>query len=106
LTNRYSPPPSLSLKGISRAFAPEITAFVSILGVTPFGDDLLPPLLTPTWGLAVNGCDQTAMQQKYRENQGISALCGSLWTLLDDEMVAREGIEPPTRGFSVRCSTN
>jgi hypothetical protein len=22
------------------------------------------------------------------------------------EMVAREGIEPPTRGFSVRCSTN
>jgi hypothetical protein len=46
------------------------------------------------------------MQQKYRENQGISALCGSLWTLLDDEMVAREGIEPPTRGFSVRCSTN
>ena len=21
-------------------------------------------------------------------------------------MVAREGIEPPTRGFSVRCSTN
>jgi hypothetical protein len=22
------------------------------------------------------------------------------------EVVAREGIEPPTRGFSVRCSTN
>jgi len=21
-------------------------------------------------------------------------------------MVARDGIEPPTRGFSVRCSTN
>jgi hypothetical protein len=23
-----------------------------------------------------------------------------------DLLVAREGIEPPTRGFSVRCSTN
>ncbi len=22
------------------------------------------------------------------------------------KMVARDGIEPPTRGFSVRCSTN
>jgi hypothetical protein len=26
------------------------------------------------------------------------------WTL--KKLVAREGIEPPTRGFSVRCSTN
>jgi hypothetical protein len=25
---------------------------------------------------------------------------------LSDVMVARGGIEPPTRGFSVRCSTN
>jgi hypothetical protein len=23
-----------------------------------------------------------------------------------NEVVARDGIEPPTRGFSVRCSTN
>ncbi len=29
---------------------------------------------------------------------------GQIW--LDRGMVAREGIEPPTRGFSVRCSTN
>ena len=25
---------------------------------------------------------------------------------LDRQMVARDGIEPPTHGFSVRCSTN
>ena len=29
---------------------------------------------------------------------------GDDWHL--QEMVARDGIEPPTRGFSVRCSTN
>jgi SMC interacting uncharacterized protein involved in chromosome segregation len=27
-------------------------------------------------------------------------------TMQRDFAVAREGIEPPTRGFSVRCSTN
>src|SRR6266403_1534341 len=32
---------------------------------------------------------------------GISALGGRQWTSLEGEMVAREGIEPPTRGFSV-----
>jgi hypothetical protein len=31
---------------------------------------------------------------------------GSQTTKLLIEMVARGGIEPPTRGFSVRCSTN
>jgi hypothetical protein len=29
-----------------------------------------------------------------------------LSTQLENIMVARDGIEPPTRGFSVRCSTN
>jgi hypothetical protein len=46
------------------------------------------------------------MAQKSLQKCGISALGGSLRQSLDDEMVAREGIEPPTRGFSVRCSTN
>jgi hypothetical protein len=31
---------------------------------------------------------------------------GSVTGEFNLEMVAREGIEPPTRGFSVRCSTN
>jgi hypothetical protein len=34
------------------------------------------------------------------------ALGSCWWTSVEGEMVAREGIEPPTRGFSVRCSTN
>jgi hypothetical protein len=67
LTKRNNPPPSLNLKGFSRGFAPEITAFVSILGgVTPFGDDLLPPLLTPIWWLAINGVDRISLAQKHR----------------------------------------
>jgi hypothetical protein len=57
-------------------------------------------------GPAVNGTDWMSMAQKHRKKCSISAFGGSLWTSLDDEMVAREGIEPPTRGFSVRCSTN
>ena len=42
------------------------------------------------------GCDLVA-----QGNQGVEAQAQVI-----DLMVAREGIEPPTRGFSVRCSTN
>jgi hypothetical protein len=28
------------------------------------------------------------------------------WTKMDFEMVPRGGIEPPTRGFSIPCSTD
>ena len=40
---------------------------------------------------------------------GLSRTPPTRWvanTLIFDEMVARSGIEPPTRGFSIRCSTN
>src|ERR1022692_4214132 len=101
LTSRYRPPPSLILKGFSRGLAAEIAAFVSISGGNTFWPWPVTPTYYPHLGLAVNGSDRTSIAQKLRKKCGISALGGSQWTSLDDEMVAREGIEPPTRGFAV-----
>ncbi len=39
-----------------------------------------------------------------RDNEGTRGFCA--WAKSLQRIVAREGIEPPTRGFSVRCSTN
>jgi hypothetical protein len=40
------------------------------------------------------------MARKHRKKCGILVLCGRQRTLAEGGMVAREGIEPPTRGFS------
>jgi hypothetical protein len=49
-------------------------------------------------------------QQKNRESLDFIGLSRSLAATYDTLqkwlMVARDGIEPPTRGFSIRCSTN
>ena len=37
---------------------------------------------------------------------GLLFLPRRLWTSADSVLVAWDGIEPPTRGFSIRCSTN
>jgi len=43
---------------------------------------------------------QSGTPQTHEKNRGVSPVFSSLG------VVAREGIEPPTHGFSVRCSTN
>ena len=55
--------------------------------------------LASKWGVLTKP-DETAENTKTPENIGVSAYFRGF------EMVARVGIEPTTRGFSVPCSTN
>jgi hypothetical protein len=47
-----------------------------------------------------------SLDELQRENHENLRRVGRRWIVLDRGMVARDGIEPPTQGFSVLCSTN
>src|SRR5215510_10177641 len=60
------------------------------------------------WNAAItNGTQRDARRRKNDNNVGtnkkgsVKAACNLL-----KKLMARDGIEPPTHGFSVRCSTN
>jgi hypothetical protein len=84
LTKRNNPPPSLNLKGFSRGLDPEITAFVSISGGNTFWRDLLPPLITPTWGwLSMDVTEQQCCKntEKTRVFQRFVEVGGRRWMM-------------------------
>jgi arginine:agmatine antiporter len=103
--------PLATMGGVGIAALVYMFASTAIFGMVPA--ELLASSSAP-FALAVDGILGPAAA-------GLVAMCAILkasgtlggWVLVTGEatrwtaaMVAREGIEPPTRGFSVRCSTN
>jgi hypothetical protein len=48
--------------------------------------------------------ENTVISRKSRHDRSTRKCCNGL--IFATKMVAGEGIEPPTRGFSIPCSTN
>ena len=92
--------PSITLGTYSHAFARRDTV--------PLGEHLAAFMKTETSGLKLQavggvGCDLVVSS----DNREQAVLGASEKPIkIKNLVVAREGIEPPTRGFSVRCSTN
>ena len=82
--------PAITLSTYSHAFARRDTA--------PLGERLAAFMAQETVGCVLVASGKNAAVPHSEHDENINEISGLL--------VAREGIEPPTRGFSVRCSTN
>ncbi len=82
--------PSITLSTYSHAFARRDTA--------PLGEQLAAFMRRETVGCVLVASGDFAAPQRDSQDEKTNEISRLL--------VAREGIEPPTRGFSVRCSTN
>jgi integrase len=82
--------PSITLTTYSHAFARRDTA--------PLGEQLAAFMRKETVGCDLVAAEPSTAAEIHSD--------GNIYNKFNELLVAREGIEPPTRGFSVRCSTN
>src|SRR3989304_2687599 len=106
-TSRYNPPPSNSFSGLSpaRAFLIEVAVSAISGGNTLWGGTSYPqsyPRLPPD----VNEPGRNLLARFPYDNPDLSTRFELLRTCPEQDLVAKGGIEPPTQGFSVLCSTN